>query len=245
VKLFTLTATVILVFAHALPAHAQMPEPPDQAALVRDAFASDYGQAVAAEFGRVLRAGADPACASTKPIAADQFEARGRALMTAWGARMLETREALIDRKAAAEKFAAGNGPDAAAEFARLKQNADVKRYLAIAQPMRQAAMLDSIFEQFDRYVLLARIKIGPVSPLASGNDDLLRRNPSEAIEDRLEKFTASAKSATLKRFLALSEKDIAASAAAIRMERSAQPVASIFFRGVETDLAELCILHR
>jgi hypothetical protein len=226
-------------------ARAQKPEPPDQSALVRDAFASSYGQALTAEFGKVLRAGADPACLNAKAIATDQIEARGRALIVTWGTRMLQTRESMIDKKAAAEKFAAASGADAAAEFARLKQNADVKRYLAIAQPIRQAAVLDSIFEQFDRYVLITRIKLAPVSPLATGNDALLRQNPTEAAEDKVEKFLAASKSAALKRYIALSEKDAAASAAAIRLEKPLRPVPSIFFEGVETDLAELCIATR
>ena len=57
-----------------------------------------------------------------------------------------------IDPKVYAAQF------PAAAELERLKQNADVKRYLALAGPMRQAKVLDAIVEQFSRYVLIAKL---------------------------------------------------------------------------------------
>jgi hypothetical protein len=154
-------------------------------------------------------------------------------------------RDSLIDKKVYADKFAASAGPNAGAELEPLKQNADVKRYLAIAQRMRQAKILDSIFEQFDRYALISRIKLAPVSPLATGNEVLLRQNPADATEEKLERFIASSKSTALKRYLALSEKDAVAASASIKLEQPLRPVPSIFFKGVEADLSELCIATR
>lgn len=206
---------------------------------VREALASPYGRALIAELGKNLRAGADPACLSSKAIATDQLETRGLALMTKWGVRMAETSEALIDQKLYAEKFAGQ------AELAKLRNDAAVKRYLAIAQPIQQASLLDSMFEQFDRYVLISRIKLSQTSALPTGNEALLNMNPSDAAEEKLDKFTASSKSAALKRYLALTEQDTAARKAAIRKDQLTQPVPSIFFGGVEADLAELCIQGR
>ena len=67
---------------------------------------------------------------NSKAIAADQLEARGLALMTKWGVRMAETSESIIDQKIYAEKFSGQT------ELAKLRNDATVKRYLAIAQPI-------------------------------------------------------------------------------------------------------------
>lgn len=133
----------------------------------------------------------------------------------------------------------------ASAELAKLQADRVVARYFDLAQPIRQARILDSIFEQFDRYVLIKRIKLAPINALASGNEALLNKNPSDATEEKLDKFVASNKSAALKRYLALAEQDAAARAASIRKDLSLQPVPAIFFQGVEADLAELCIASR
>ena len=245
-RLSKLAIATTLALALALPAaRAQSPEPSEQATLVREGLASPYGKALIAELGKNLRSGADPACLSAKAISADQLKARSLELMTKWGTRVMETRDSLIDKKVYADKFAASAGPNAGAELEPLKQNADVKRYLAIAQRMRQAKILDSIFEQFDRYALISRIKLAPVSPLATGNEVLLRQNPADATEEKLERFIASSKSTALKRYLALSEKDAVAASASIKLEQPLWPVPSIFFKGVEADLSELCIATR
>ena len=228
----------ILMLTQALPA-ARAQAPAEPATLVRGALASPYGQALIAEFGNHLRASTEQACLSSKAIAADQLQARGLELMTKWGTRMMETSVSLIDKKIFAEKFPSG------AELAKLQADSTVTRYLAIAQPIRQAKMLDSMFEQFDRYVLIKRIKLAPVSPLASGNETLLRANPADAAEDKLDKFVATNKSAALKRYIVLAEQEAAARAAAIKRDQPQQPVPVSFFQGVETDLEGLCISRR
>jgi len=152
---------------------------------------------------------------------------------------MMETSESLVDKKVYAEKF------PAAAELAKLQADSTVKRYVAVAQPVRQARILDTMFEQFDRYVLIRRIKLAPVSPLGSGNEALLNKNPGEATEEKLDKFIAASKSTALKRYLALAEQDAAARAASIRKDLPQLSMPVAFFGGVETDLAELCIPGR
>jgi hypothetical protein len=240
VRLYALAMVVGLLFTQAAPsARAQSPgqAPADQGPLVRQALASAYGKALSTEFGKSLRANADPACLNSRGIPGDELESRGRELVIKWGARMLEGAASVIDPKAYADKFAAG------AELEGLKQNVVVERYLAIAQPMRLAKVLDSIFEQFDRYALISRIKLTPVSPLATGNSDLLGKNPTEATEQELQKFVRkNARSAALHRFLELSEQAEAARSASLRKEAIPGGGAPGFFRGVEADLAELCI---
>ena len=87
------------------------------------------------------------------------------------------------------------------------------------------------MFEQFDRYVLISRIKLAQVSALPTGNEALLNMNPGEAAEEKLDKFTSASKSAALKRYLALTEQDAAARKAAIRKDQLTQPVPSILLR--------------
>ncbi|UGY27279.1 hypothetical protein [Bradyrhizobium septentrionale] len=215
------------------------PVPDAQAAKIRDAFNSAYGKALSAEFGKSLRDNADPACLASKGIEAGQLEARGRDVVIKWGARLIDGTDALIDQKVYAEKF------PAAAELDRLQQNADVKKYLALAAPMQQAKILDTVFEQFDRYALVSRIKLTAVSPLATGNDELLRKNPTEATEAALEAFSKRNKSKALKRFLDLSEQASAVRAASIAKDKvpPGAPLSSL--KGMEADLAELCIGSR
>ena len=230
----------IVMLAQALPA-ARAQAPAEPAVLVREALASPYGQAMIAELGKNLRSSADPACLASKAIAADQLEARGRELMTKWGTRMMEISVSFIDKNIFAEKFSNPNG----AELAKLQADSTVKRYLAIAQPIRQTKILDAMFEQFDRQVLITRVKLAPVSPLASGNEALLDKDPSDAAEEKLGKFIAGNKSVALKRYLALAEQEAAARAAATRKDPPTQPVPTVLFGGVEADLAELCIARR
>jgi hypothetical protein len=109
-------------------------------------------------------------------------------------------------------------------------------------EPLRQAKILDLIFEHFDRYVLIKRIKLAAVSPLGTGNEDLLRLNPSEAVMDAQDKFLASHPSKALKRLLQLSEQEADARTAGIKNIQGVPPLPHTFFQGVENDLAELCI---
>ena len=236
------TIVIALLLSAASPAWAQTKEKtqektPDKAALVREAFASPYGKALTAELGKSLRASADPACLTDKGLAADQLEPRGREIVMTWGTRMLEGAFALIDRQISDEPFAG------AAELESLKSNADVKRYLAMEEPMRQAKLLDLIFEHFDRYNLISRVNLRAVSPLGTGNEALLRLNPTDATEEKLDDLAGKSRSKALKRFLQLSEQAGAAQAAAIKKISSPPPpLPHTFFKGVEADLAELCI---
>jgi hypothetical protein len=235
-RLLTLAIATALTLAPLLaPARAQSPEPPAQ--LVGEALASAYGKALIAELGKNLRSGAEPACLSSKGLEATQLEARGFELMTKWGTRMMETADAFIDKKILAEKFTGGD------EMTKLQQDQSVKRYRSLAQPVRQGKILDQIFEQFDHYVTLKRIKLASVSPAATGNAALSK--PADDAEEKLDKFVTANKSAAVKRYLALAEQEAAARKAAMPKNLPPQPVPVILYQGVETDLEALCILRR
>ncbi|MCA1435786.1 hypothetical protein I6F33_22745 [Bradyrhizobium sp. BRP20] len=231
------TIVIAVLLSAASPTCAQTQEKAqDKATLVREALASPYGKALTAELGKSLRASADPACLTDKGLAADQLEPRGRDIVIRWGTHMLDGASAFIDRQTSDNPFAG------AAELESLKSNPDVKRYLAMEEPIRQAKILDLIFEHFDRYNVIARVKLGGVYPLQTGNEALLRLNPTDATEERLETFARKSRSKALKRFLQLSDQEAIAQSAAIKKASSPPPLPHTFFKGVETDLAELCI---
>ncbi len=237
-------AGVLWLAGMTMAAHAQ---PPDEAraeipSLVRDAFDSGYGKALVAELGKSLRKDADAACLSAKGIAPDQLEQRGRDLIVKWGTRMREIYNSMVDREVYDEKFTASSGRGAVAELKRLRNDVDVKRLLEMERPIRLANIADSIFEQFDRHLLVQRIKLTAVSPLGTGNEALLNKNPTEATEEKIDKFVAASKSPALKKYLKLSQQSIAASVAAMKKEDARKAGPSAFFGGVEADLAELCI---
>jgi len=235
-------ALVLMFGSAATTASAQFPtpglnEPP--AAMVREAFASPYGRALIAELGKALRAGADPACLSSKRIAADQLEPRGEALLIKWGTRAAETTMSYLDAAAYEKNFTAGT------EMKALMERPQIKRYLEIERPKRLAKILDFIFEQFDRYNLITRIKLQSISPIATGNDELMNANPTEQVEDALDGFVAANKSAEIERFLTLSEQAAEAMQGAVKKEQALLAGPSTFYRGVEVELAELCIGSR
>ncbi len=224
---------LIVAFLVAFAPIAAAQQPAERAELVRDAFASAYGRALTTELGKSLRKDADPACLKDKGLEAGQLEARGRDLLIKWGTNFSEGIAALSDIKVYAELFTA------TAELDRLKQNADVKRYLAISAPARQAKLLDTIFE--DR-----RIKLTAIHPLSTGNEELLSKNPTDATEEAIDKFMAGKKSAALNRFLDLSDQAAAASVASAKKDQViALGGPHNLFKGVEADLAELCIGRR
>jgi hypothetical protein len=235
-------AIVLILGSAAAPALAQLPTsgPSEQpVTFVPAAFASPYGRALIAELGRALRADADPTCLNSKAIIADQLEQRGEALLVKWGTRTMETARSYVDYEVYEKSF------PASAELKGLREQPQIKRYLDIEQPIRMAKVLDFIFEQFDRYVLLNRIKIAPVSPAASGNIDVLRANPTEAAEEALDDFIETSKSPQIERFLALSEQATEATQGAIKKEQAARAGPGTFYQGIELDLAELCIGSR
>jgi hypothetical protein len=231
---------LVLMFGSATTASAQFPtlglnEPP--APLIREAFASPYGHALTAELGRALRAGADPACLSTKGIAADRLEPRGEALLIKWGTQATETAMTLINFDAYEKAFPANS------ELKGLREQPEIKRYLELERPIRLARALDFIFQQFDRYNLLQRMKIASVSPLSTGKEALLGANPTEAAEDAVDAFAAAHKSAPMERFLALSEQAAEAMQGAVDREQVLRIGPTTFYRGLDLDLAELCIV--
>jgi len=240
-------AAVALFAATISPTRAQIPlsSPYDNPAdLVREALAAPYGRAMVVEFGAVLRASADAACLRSKNLKPEQLETLGEAFLVKWGASSLRTLASFIDIALYETEFAKNAGAGAQTELDRLKADPDVKRYLAIERPRRRAAVVNYIVEQFTRYTLINRIMVGPVAPLASGNQALLDADPTEKVEADLEEFLASVSSEPLLRYLDISEKASAALETSLNTEQVRNSLGpSELFRGAEKDLAGLCIV--
>ena len=239
-------AVMVMAVGAALPAFAQIPlgSPNDKPTeLTREAFASPYGRAMVAEFNTVLRASADSACLQSKKLKAGDLEKRGEALITKWSSHAMEVLASYINILIYETKLAQSAGVGAEAELKGLQAHPDVKRYLTIERPRRLALVLDYVFEQLSRYVLIHRVKLGQVSPLATGNETLLRANPTEKVEAQLEQFLKVNTSPQVRRYIELNEQVAAALAASLNTEHTRNNFSpAALFGGVEKDLAALCV---
>jgi len=239
-----LLAALAAALCCASPARAQSILFPHEqpAAVMHDALASSYGNALLDEFVKSVEKTAVIGCLTAKDLDAAKVKERGRELFQKWGTRTWEIRDAYIDRKKYESEMTALAGPSALQELERLRKAPDVQRYLTIERPARLARTIEDVIEQFDRYVLISRIGLNGVHPLGTGNEKLLSLNPTEAIEESLERFVKQRKSATLNRFLVLSDSARQARIKAIDVEAAKKWSPADFFRGVETDLGEICI---
>jgi hypothetical protein len=239
-------AAVVLSAGTASPALAQLAltRPDDNpAALTREAFASPYGRAMVAEFVTVLKASADATCLRSKNIKPEQLAQRGEAFIGKWGANAMTVLASYINLPIYETKFAQSAGVGAAGEMKRLAANADVKQYIAIERPRRLAYLLDYVFENFSRYVLISRIKMGQISPLATGNEELLNKNPTEKVEADLEQFLKTNTSPQVRRYAELSEQSSAALAASLNTDQVRNSLGpGTLFRGIDKEFAALCV---
>jgi hypothetical protein len=209
--------------------------------LVREAFDAPYGRALIAELGKALATAADPACLQSRSIGQDQLTSRGGELLVKWGTRAMELVLTYVDTAKHAQILAAAAGPDAVAELERLKTHPEVERLILLERPLVLAGVANFVVGQFDSYVLLSRLKVPSVSPLSTGNDTLLQANPAERIEEEIEQLVAKA-SPELSRFLDLSDQSAKAMASSLKADLVLLAGVGTFYRGVEADLAALCV---
>jgi len=234
------------LLAVAAAAHAQIPlelREHTPAEMARDAFAADYGRLLAAEFGRILKESADADCLQQKKLDAEQLAQRGRELLVRTGTRILDTYWRMYDTKRFEAALATHGGVNAKAEIIRLRKDPDVKKLLDLYQPGKLATVADSVTEVVDRYVLLNRIKLmRRISPTASGDDRLLRANPSEKSADDAERYLKQGKSAQVKRWVALEEAMMKATEQSMNREAMMKLGPSQLAEGLGAELAALCI---
>jgi hypothetical protein len=238
------------------PAHAQLPLALESAPeFVREALDHSYGRALITEFSSAVIESADPSCLSGKRLDAAALNERGRDLFQRYGTRTMSMLQQNIDPRQYDAELAKRAGAKAKAELTALRKNLSVQAYTKTERPIRLAKVLDFVIEQFDRYVLVNRIQLKPISPLATGNVRLLAANPSEASEEALGRATARRKPRQVQtrqvqprqvqRYVTLSEASGAAIMSAFNREAAGLWGPKTFYSGIEDDLAEVCIFPR
>jgi hypothetical protein len=242
-----------IALAAALPARAQgllgpWPEPARQ--LIGKALETSYARALLDTFALSVRKDGDSACLQKKALDDAALVARGGALLQRYALQTMKILDENLDRAAYQAALSASAGPKAAAEIERLKRDPNVKKFITLNQPAQLARLIDVILEQFDRYVLLGRIKLDPIAPIARGELDgspteAMRANPTPAAEAAVERFLDEHPSPKVDRYL-----DLTAAVRAAMLKGFSPQVAlklgpSVYFAGAERDLAELCIGRR
>jgi len=238
-----LLATTIALAA-ALPARAQGligMSPQEADALIGAALETPYGQAHLKTFATSVRKDGDPACLRAKALDDAALLAGGRALLQRYGVQMVRVMNEKFDRATYQTALSAAGVPDAAAEIDRLQGDPNVKKFIELYRPARLAKMLDSLTEQFDRYVLIGRFKLVSVSAVARGDPT---GDPTDAAEAAAQKYLEENPSDQAERYLELH--DAVEAATPKGFQRRAQDLSPmILFAGADRDLAELCVGKR
>lgn len=218
------------------------PDTPES--LVRDAVSTPYADALLKQFVANVRKDADAACLQAKGLDDAALTARGRALWQARGVQTLTLLEQAYDRKVYEAAVTEAAGRNVPAELERLRKDADVKELIAISRPLKLANTTDSILEDFDRYVLIARIKLDPVHAISRGESDSesVHANPAKATEAAIQAFYDKQSSKKVERYLDLVDATTTASPKGFKKEELRKLGPMEFFAGTDKDLAEICI---
>src|SRR5262245_314970 len=208
----------------------------------RTAFEQPYGKALVAEAAKVFRRSADPRCLAEKKLDEPQLEAKARELLVRYGTRMVEAYGGLVDMKKLEAALETRAGPGVMGEIARLRSAPEVAEFKKLSAPARFASTAEHILEGFEQYLVIHRLRLaGHISPLVTGDDRLVKM--SEEAEESIEPLLAAKHPPALARYLELSEiirEEYAKAFDRQGMLRFNGP--SSFFRGVEAELAELCL---
>jgi len=236
-----LFATAIVVALQ--PAHAEglLREPADQR--VREAFETPYAQALLRTFAATVRRKGDAACLKEKAFDDTTLVTRGSALLQRYGVQMFKIMDDNFDRAAYEKALEANAGRGAVAELERLKRDGDVKKLDALYRPAELTKVVDVVAENYDRYLLIGRINLDPISPVARGEPEPAE-NPTQAADAAAQRFVEQHRSKKLDRYL-----DLVDAAEAARAKGFSIPIAlklgpMTYFAGADRDLAELCIGH-
>ena len=212
------------------------------AEVARTAFEQPYGKALVAEAAKVFRRSADPRCLAEKKLDEPQLEAKARELLVRYGTRINEAYMGLVDMKKLEAALETRAGPGAKDEIARLRSAPEVVEFNKLSAPARFVTIAEHILEAFERYLVIQRLRLaGNISPLVTGDDRLVKM--SEEAEKSIEPLLAGKHPAALARYLELSE--IIGEEYAKAFDRQGMlrfNGAWSFFRGVEAELAELCL---
>jgi hypothetical protein len=251
-RILTLLFLAVLAVADTArsePAQPQLPliyleAPPEK--LVETAFAAPFGNLLVAQFAVAIGEGADAACLQSKGIDKAALGDRARAIMLRNGAQSFQKYLSAVDRAAFKTRFAASAGANAEAELARLRNDKDVRAFLELSAPARDAAIALNVVETLGRIVMLLKINLSRrFDPISSGDAALLKADPTEAISAKVDAFVQASTSTSLTRYLDLTD----AAQEALNRSLDAKMYLSLrivdLMPGLEQDLADVCVSRR
>ena len=214
--------------------------------LVEAAFSTPYGRLLNAEFAAVLAESADAACLKARGIETSALAERARAIPLRHGAQYIGKYVSAVDKAAYKAKLASRMGAGAEAELIGLRDDKDVRAFVALSELVRNAAIVNAVMETLDRNILVLRIKLSRLfHPLSTGNPKLLNADPSNRTHDKLEAFMKGNKSAALARYIELT------GAAQDALNQSIDAKALLNMRivdlmpGLDNDMADICVGRR
>jgi hypothetical protein len=211
---------------------------------VREAFAAPYGQVIVDALEKALRKSADPACLADKKIAPDQLRRQGETLLVRQGQARIDRMLALVDADKADAEFTLRGGPTAHDEWRALQTEPTIAEYNRLSRPAQLISLVDSTAENFGRYVLLRRIKLDEINPLATGDEKILAlgEETSDAAIEAAEAVRKANDTPAMQRFLELAEWVAEALQAAVDQTQLLRYGPSQWMAGLDEDLRALCI---
>ncbi len=208
--------------------------------VTKEALDAPFGKAMLAGFAEAVAKTANPACLQSRKLDSAALAGRGFDIFQRYGTSMLATFVRFTDTKAYRSTLNARGGGNATAELELLTKHPDVRRLLEIVRPAWLATITTVFSENFDRRNLLTRSTFPPLSP--DRNESLAAQDPTDAAMEEARKFTESRDSPELRRFVELS---FISREAKVKSQIPRRVMASgpaDWFRGVDKDLAALCV---
>jgi hypothetical protein len=213
------------------------------AELAPAAFAERYGTLLAAEFAEVVRDSADVECLKTKGIERTALAERTNGILLRQAKQMFEIIDGVIDRPAFDARLAEFAGPNVKTEWARVRDDPDVKAFLALTRSLRLAIGADVAIETLDRAALVLRVKlVRRIHPLATGKEELINANPTDEYLDKLDELVSNSKSKALARHLELVEAAEKALEQSLKRD-SLQKLGPVqLMASLDRELADVCV---
>ncbi len=210
-----------------------------------EALADTYGQAVIAEFARLMSQHIDTDCARTSVIGTRELNQRAEEMLLRYGDKVEKMLYPTVSDAAVEEELAKLAGPGAVQELRNFANHPGVKKIRMLGAPVRNDELVDEIAKAFDRYMVNARLSLGrELSPIVSGNQALI-----ELWESRLapiDDFTGSVEEEDwFRRFHALLQHLNAAHDAVVASSGHSADPTYPEFAGVEEDFRSGCILPK
>jgi hypothetical protein len=212
-------------------------------ALVRDALATPYAEAMLAPLVEAVRRNADAACLRDEGLDDAAILMRGRVLLAQGGIRMFKGFDEAFDRAAWQAALTASAGAEAIAEIERLERDPAIRHLNGLHRTRQFADWMDMLVEMFDRYVKVARVRLDPISPISRGEQG--PTHPGEAADAAVRSYVEANPSPAIERYLDLMD------ATHDAMDKGMSPAVGDkigpmkIFAGADRALAELCIGRR